>query len=264
VGGNRDDRIVALVPVDDLESERVLVFLSRGGLMKRTDLSEFSNPRSGGIIAAGVKKGDRIMDVVLSDGTAEIILLTGGGRAIRFPEEEVSVMGRTARGVKGVGVKGGDQVVGMVLVRRDASVLTVTDRGFGKRTPVGEFPLQKRGGMGTMVVPSSGGVGTLVCGMEVLDGDTVMVVSAGGVVTRLAAGDIAVQGRRTQGSRLVKLAAGDRVVEVTRGQGSSDRGISEPQSSSEDRAMESAVDTTPAGDEEGNGGGEGQLDLLGK
>ncbi len=218
VGAQRDDRIVAMVPVDDLDADKVLVFLSRGGLMKRTELAEFSNPRAGGVIAAGVKKGDRILSVELSDRTAEIVLLTSGGRAIRFSEEEVSVMGRTARGVKGIDVKGDDHVVGMVIVRRDASVLTITDRGMGKRTSVGEFPLQKRGGMGTLALPSSGDVGKLVCGMEVLDGDTVMVVTAGGVVTRLKGGEIPEQGRRTQGTRLVKLGRGDRVVEVTRGQ----------------------------------------------
>jgi DNA gyrase subunit A len=224
VGARRDDRIVAMVPVDDLDADKVLVFLSQGGSMKRTHLSDFSNPRAGGVIAAGVKPGDRILSVELSDGTAEILLLTSAGRAIRFSEEDVSVMGRSARGVKGIDVKGDHHVVGMVLVRRDATVLTITDRGMGKRTPVGEFPLQKRGGMGTLALPSSGDAGKLVCGMEVLKGDTVMVVTAGGVVTRLKGGEIPEQGRRTQGTRLVKLGRGDRVVEVARGQGARDPG----------------------------------------
>jgi DNA gyrase subunit A len=267
-----------MVPVDDLDADKVLVFLSRGGLMKRTELSEFSNPRAGGVIAAGVKKGDRILSVELSDRTAEIVLLTSGGRAIRFSEEDVSVMGRTARGVKGIDVKGGDHVVGMVMVRRDASVLTITDRGMGKRTPVSEFPLQKRGGMGTLALPSSGDVGKLVCGMEVLDGDTVMVVTAGGVVTRLKGGEIPEQGRRTQGTRLVKLASGDRVVEVTRGQGARDPaasrnggGASRPEASpSESDAESPAPEGQSAVSEQADAGSdeqpptpEKQLDLLG-
>jgi DNA gyrase subunit A len=278
VGAQRDDRIVAMVPVDDLDADKVLVFLSLGGLMKRTELSEFSNPRAGGVIAAGVKKGDRILSVELSDRTAEIVLLTSGGRAIRFSEEDVSVMGRTARGVKGIDVKGGDHVVGMVMVRRDASVLTITDRGMGKRTPVSEFPLQKRGGMGTLALPSSGDVGKLVCGMEVLDGDTVMVVTAGGVVTRLTGGEIPEQGRRTQGTRLVKLGSGDRVVEVTRGQGARDPaasrnggGASRPEAApSESDAESPAPEGQSAVSEQADTGAdeqpptpEKQLDLLG-
>jgi DNA gyrase subunit A len=219
VGSDRSDRIVALVPVDDFDADRVVVFVSDGGLVKRTHISEFSNPRAGGIIAAGVKGGERIADAVLSDGNAEVILMTSGGRAIRFAENEVSVMGRTARGVKGVDLKGGQTVVGVVLVRREAGILTVTDRAFGKRTPIGDFPRQKRGGQGTMALPSSGDAGSLVCGLEVQPGDAVMVVTAGGLVTRLEADDIPEQGRRTAGSKLFKLAAGDRIVEVTRAPG---------------------------------------------
>ncbi len=216
-GAERSDRIVAMVPVDDLErDDRYVVFLSRYGILKRTVLSEFSNPRSGGIIAAGVKEGDRMLDVAVSDGEAEVMLMTREGRAIRFAEEDVSVMGRTAQGVKGIDLRGDDEVVGMLMVRREATVLTVTDDGLGKRTPVGEFPLQKRGGLGTLAVPSSGPVKPVVTALEVLEGDRVMLVTAGGQVSRVAADAVPVQGRRTQGKRMVKLAAGDRVVEVTR------------------------------------------------
>ncbi|NNK64326.1 MAG: DNA gyrase subunit A, partial [Gemmatimonadetes bacterium] len=124
---DRGDRIVAMVPVEDLEAEdRLLIFTSAGGQVKRTELSEFSNPRSTGLIAAGVKNDDRIIEVVLSDGTAEVMLFTRGGRAIRFAEADVPPQGRTARGVKGIGLDSGDQVVGVLTLRRDAGVLTVT------------------------------------------------------------------------------------------------------------------------------------------
>ncbi len=219
-GADRSDRIVAMIPVDELDmEERFLVFLSRGGLVKRTELSEFSNPRSGGVIAAGVRDDDAILDVVLSDGTGEIMLLNGAGRAIRFVEEDVSVVGRTAQGVKGMDLEDDDEVVGMLLIRRDATVLTVTEGALGKRTPVGDFPLQKRGGKGTLALPSGGGGGKLVAALEVLEADEVMLVSAGGAVNRVRADSIPLQGRRTQGRRIVKLPQGDRVVEVTRTQG---------------------------------------------
>ena len=148
-------------------------------------------------------------------------------------------MGRTAVGVKGIGMKGEDEIVGMITIRREATVLTVTEEALAKRTPVAEFPLQKRGGMGNRAMPAGGG-GKVVAALEVLEADEVMLISAGGKVTRVAADAVPLQGRRTQGRKMVKLAPGDRVVEVTRTQG----GGAEP---------------VPAMD-----GPERQLDLLGE
>ena len=240
-GADRKDRIVSMIAVEDLSEEgRCLVFLSRQGVMKRTPISDFSNPRSGGVKAAGVKKGDAVMDVALSDGTAEIMLLSRSGRAIRFPEDQVSVVGRTAQGVKGMSLKGDDEVAGMLLVRRDATVLTVSEDGLGKRTPISDFPLQNRGGMGNLAVPGGDKNAPIVAALEVMEADEVMIVTAGGQVTRAAADSVPVQGRRTQGKRMARIESGDRVVEVTRAQG---RG------------------GAPARDEATQA--EGQLDLLG-
>ena len=141
VDAGRSDPIVSAVPVDDLSLKRFLVFLTRKGLMKRTSLSEFSNPRAGGIIAAGVREGDEIFDVALSDGKAEVMIFSRGGRAIRFPEDQISLLGRTAQGVKAMGLKGEDAVVGMLMVRREAQVLTITEEGLGRRTKVDELSL---------------------------------------------------------------------------------------------------------------------------
>jgi DNA gyrase subunit A len=240
-GADRGDPIVSMLPVDDLgAADRFLVFLSRKGVVKRTPLSDFSNPRVGGVKAAGLKKGDRILEVALSDGTSEVMLLSRGGRAIRFPESEIAVVGRTAQGVKGMGLRGDDEVVGMLLIRRASTVLTVTEQGMGKRTPVDDFPLQKRGGLGTLAVPSGGEGANVVCALEVLESDQIVVVTAGGQVSHVDAEAVSVQGRRTQGRRIVKLATGDRVVEVTRGEG-----------------RDGAPAPGPLGDDDG------QLDLLG-
>jgi DNA gyrase subunit A len=191
-GADRGDRIVSMIAVDDLAAEnRFLVFLSRQGVMKRTPLEDFSNPRAGGIKAAGVKGGDSVMDVGLSDGTAEIMLLSRGGRAIRFAEEQVSVVGRTAQGVKGMALKGDDEIAGMLLLRRDATVLTVSEDGLGKRTPVSEFPLQNRGGMGTLAVTGAAAKTPIVCALEVVEADEVMIVTAAGRVTRASLAKLA-------------------------------------------------------------------------
>jgi DNA gyrase subunit A len=241
-GADRKDRIVSMIPVEDLSEEgRYLVFLSRHGIMKRTPISDFSNPRAGGVKAAGVKGGDAIMDVALSDGTAEVMLLSRGGRAIRFPEDQISIVGRTAQGVKGMSLKGDDEVAGMLMIRREATVLTVSEDGLGKRTEISEFPLQNRGGMGNLAVPGGAKNAPIVAALEVVEADEVMIVTAGGQVTRAAADSVPIQGRRTQGKRIARISTGDRVVEVTRAQG---RG------------------GAPAR-EAGAGPAEGQLDLLG-
>lgn len=215
-GAGRGDRIVAMVPVDDLDQERVLVFVTAGGVVKRTALAEFSNPRSGGVTAVGVKKGDGVIDVVLSDGAAELMVLSRAGRAIRFSETEVPELRRPAQGVKGMELKEDDAVVGMVLIRREAHILAVTGEGRGKRTSIAEFPLQRRGGVGTLVMPPGADPYPLVGAMEVMEGDDVMLLTAGGQIARVPADEIPVQGRRTRGNVLVGLRAGDRVVEVTR------------------------------------------------
>ena len=255
---DRDDAIVTLLPADDLTSERFVVFLTESGLMKRTKLSEFARPRVGGVIAAGLKKGDRLMDVRLSDGEGEVMLITRDGRAIRFPQSDLSVLGRTARGVKGIDLKGDDAVVGMLLIRRDAWVLGVTEDGKGKRTEVGDFPLQKRGGLGTLAVPSGDGT-ALVSALEVLEGDEVMVVMASGEVMRLTVDQIPSQGRRTQGRSLVHLATGDRVVEVT-------RAYSEPlgrkKEADEGGEAEAEAEGVAEAEDEAATFSAGQLDLL--
>ena len=241
-GADRSDKIVSMIPVDNLSVEgRFLVFLSKLGTMKRTPLSEFGNARANGIKAAGVKGGDVILDVAMSDGTAELMLLSRSGRAIRFPEEQISIVGRTAAGVKGMSLKD-DEVIGMLLIRRDSTVFTVSEDGLGKRTPIDDFPLQNRGGMGNLFTPTSGDVSPIVCALEVMEADEVMIITAGGQVTRAAADSVPVQGRRTQGKSMVAIPEGDRVVEVTRASG---RG------------------GAPARDDVGEEENEGQLDLLG-
>jgi DNA gyrase subunit A len=249
-GADRDDRIIAMVPAEELDDpDRVLVFLSEGGSIKRSALGEFSNPRSGGIIAAGVQDGDRILDVRLSDGSAEVMLLSRDGRAIRFEEGDVPVQGRTARGVKGMNLGKDGTVVGMLLIRRDAAILTVFEDGSGKRTDSSEFPVQKRGGQGTLI--GAGGFRSpLVGALEVGEDDEVMVITAGGQATQVPASAIPLQGRRATGRKFVKVAAGDRVVEVTRTAGGGSSGKKK-------EAGPTGSGEGPAGGESGGPAGDG-------
>ena len=216
LGMDRRDPIVATRPIDDLEEDRYLAFATRKGLMKRTRLGDFANPRSGTLIGAGIRDGDALLDVASTTGNAEFLLVTRRGRAIRFPEREVSVVGRTAQGVKAVALRGEDVVVALIVVLREAPVLLVTDDGAGKRTLISEFPVQRRGGLGTRALPRKGGGTRLVAGLEALDDDQVVLVSAAGAATAAAAGGVALAGRGAPCRPVVAPGPGDRIVDVTR------------------------------------------------
>ncbi|HEX6133797.1 MAG TPA: DNA gyrase subunit A [Longimicrobiales bacterium] len=220
----RGDRVAALIPVQEFSEDRLLLFLTSGGIVKRTTLDQYANIRSGGIAAIRVQEGDRLLDVQVSEGTNDIVLVTLQGRAIRFPEADVPTMGRVAQGVKGIQLRKGDGVVGMVVVRRNATLCTVTAGGYAKRTPVAEYPAQKRGGLGTITLDVSERTGPLVGAKELLDDDELMVITAAGTATRVHGADVPIQGRATQGRRVLPLGAGDRVVEVSRVARESDAG----------------------------------------
>ncbi len=212
----RGARIAALAAIGEFSEQRNLMFLTTGGTIKRTSLDQFANVRTSGIAAIKLGESDRLLDVQLSDGANDVVLITRAGKAIRFPEADVPGMGRTAQGVRGIQLRADDAVVGMVVVRRDATLCTVTALGYAKRTSINEYPVQKRGGLGTITLDVSDKTGPLVAGKEVLPGDELMVIAASGAATRVAADDIPAQGRATQGKRVLPVGPGDRVVEVAR------------------------------------------------
>ena len=215
-GLDPEERVAGLLAIRDFDEARVLGFLTRGGTVKRTTLDQFANIRAGGINAVNLKDGDELLDVVVSDGSHDMVLVTSGGRAIRFPEADVPLMGRAAQGVRGIQLRGEDTVVGAVDVRRRATLCTVTELGHAKRTPIDEYPAQKRGGLGTITLQVTDRSGPLVAAQEMLEGDELMIVCRSGKAVRLGASDIPVQGRNTQGKALVGLARGDAVSEVAR------------------------------------------------
>ncbi|MGH7506076.1 MAG: DNA gyrase C-terminal beta-propeller domain-containing protein, partial [Longimicrobiales bacterium] len=198
-------RVAALASVDEFDTGRSFVFLTADGTVKRTSLDQFANIRAGGINAIRVLDGDELLDVQLSEGGNDVVLVTREGRAIRFPEADISMMGRTAQGVRGIQLRKGDAVVGMVVVRREATLCTVTQLGFAKRTPLADYPVQRRGGMGTITLDVTEKTGRLVAAKELLPGDELMLISAGGQASRVTADDVPEQGRATQGKRIFKL-----------------------------------------------------------
>jgi DNA gyrase subunit A len=213
------EHIAALLAVKEFPAEdgqQFVVMGTRKGVVKKTDLSSFRNPRAGGIIAMGVEDGDAVIAVELSDGHEQIFLGTRDGMAIRFDENDVRSMGRGAYGVRGISLREGDEVVAMEVVREGGTLLTVAQNGYGKRTGLDEYRLQSRGGVGIINIQTSDRNGKVVGIAYVHDDDELMLISQQGMILRMKAGDIRTIGRATQGVRLIEMEEGDAVVSVAK------------------------------------------------
>ena len=210
------EKICAFVPVRSFDEGRFVVMATRNGIIKKTDLSAFSNPRRDGIKAIDIPDDDILIEVDISDGNNDVILATHEGQAIRFEENKVRAMGRTAYGVKGIELAKKDYVVGMVVVKRDTSILTVAELGFGKRSEISEYRVTNRGGKGVINMKTTDKTGNVIAVKEVVDKDGLMIITEKGIVIRQDIKSIRVIGRATQGVKLINLESGDRVTDVAR------------------------------------------------
>jgi DNA gyrase subunit A len=211
-----DEKIAALQAVKEFEDGKFIAMGTEQGVVKKTELAAFSNPRAGGIIAMGVEDGDRLMAAQITDGTGEIFIGSRDGMAIRFPESDVRPMGRTAYGVRGISLREGDRVVAMEVVRPGSTLLTVTEHGYGKRTELDEYRVQSRGGVGIINIQTTERNGRVVGMASVHDEDEFMLITQQGKVLRTLARDIRTIGRATQGVRLIEIDTDDRLVALAR------------------------------------------------
>src|SRR5881296_2262408 len=211
-----DERLASLVPVREFSEDQYLLFATKQGVVKKTRLSEFGNPRSVGIRAINIEKGDELIDVQVTDGRNDIVLATCHGMSIRFHEKDVRDMGRTATGVKGIELDKKDQVIDMVVVRRKSTLLTVTEKGMGKRSELDEYRIQHRGGRGIITLKRAEKTGDIVALKEVLPDDELMMITKKGIMIRVPVEGIRVSGRNTQGVKIMNLIPGDLVVDVAR------------------------------------------------
>ncbi|MBI3185314.1 MAG: DNA gyrase subunit A [Myxococcales bacterium] len=212
-----DEKLAQVLVTRDFPENRYVFFVTRRGLVKKTDLTAFSNVRASGIIALNIEDGDSLVAVKITDGTKDVLLSTAQGMSIRFSEEEVRSMGRAAYGVKGVTLEEDDEVVGAEVVEKGTTVLTVTENGYGKRTEEAEYRVQGRGGKGIIDIKTIERNGRVVGLVQVRDDDEVMIVTNGGMLIRLRAKEISVIGRNTQGVRLITLeSTTEKVVAVSR------------------------------------------------
>jgi DNA gyrase subunit A len=211
-----EEEIAAVVPVREFRDDQYLLFSTRLGVVKKTDLSAYGNVRSVGLNAINIREDDQLIDVQITSGESEIILASRDGKAIRFEEEDVRPMGRAAGGVRGLRLKGDDIVIGMVVVRPDSTLLVVSENGLGKRTDVDAYRMQKRGGSGVINLKTSAKTGKVVAVKSVQEDEQLMVITRAGVVNRQNVAAISLIGRATQGVKLVSLDKGDTVVDVAR------------------------------------------------
>ncbi len=213
---DREERVTTVMPVKQFDDQHFLVMATRQGTIKKTLLSAYGNPRKAGINAIDLDEGDELIEAAITDGTQDLILAKRHGKAIRFHEQEVRAMGRTAHGVKAVTLEDDDVVVSMVTVRRDATLLSITEHGYGKCSPVEEYRLSHRGGLGIITIKTTDRNGAVVAVKEVVDTDQLMIMTSNGQVIRVPVKGISVLGRNTQGVRLINLDEGDKVTDVAR------------------------------------------------
>jgi DNA gyrase subunit A len=230
-----EEKLSAFLPVREFQEGRYVLFATRRGLVKKTDLMQYASPRPSGIIAIALETGDEVIGVRLTDGSREVILSTRDGQAIRFKDTEVRPMGRGTYGVFGMRLDEGDEVVALDLVEPGATLLAVSENGYGKRTEMDEYRLTRRGGKGIITMKTTEKTGRVIGVRMVTDEDQIMLVTSGGKVIRLRVNEIRVIGRNTQGVRLIDLEEGERVASIARlaerddeGDGKDDAGRPDP------------------------------------
>ncbi|MBU8881292.1 DNA gyrase subunit A [Bacillus sp. FJAT-29790] len=205
LGIEKDEWVNAIIPVEEFADDWFLFFTTKKGISKRSPLTSFANIRNNGLIALNLREDDELISVRLTDGTKEIIIGTSNGMLIRFPEDDVRSMGRTATGVKGISLREEDEVVGMEVLEEDTQILIVTKNGYGKRTPSEEYRIQGRGGKGIKTCNITEKNGSLISMRAVTGEEDLMLITTGGVLIRMAVSDISTMGRNTQGVRLIRL-----------------------------------------------------------
>ena len=217
VGCEPGEKVEAFVSVKEFDDEHFIVMATKKGIIKKTALSAYGNPRKGGIYAIEIRDDDRLIEARITDGENDILIGTREGKSIRFSEGDIRSTGRKTMGVRGIALSSkSDFVVGMLVVKREGTILVATEKGYGKRTDIIQYRTQKRGGKGVMTMRTTDKIGKMVSIMEVVDSDDLIVITNKGVLMRQPISKIRTIGRVTQGVRLVKLDKGSTISSITR------------------------------------------------
>ena len=258
---DEDERVTTFLPVRDYPEDHFVLMATSAGVVKKTPLPNFSRPRSNGLIALSLDEGDTLIGAAITAGESEVMLFSTAGKAVRFQEDQVRAMGRTARGVRGIRMKEGHSVVSLMIPQLDGMVLTASENGYGKRTQLEEFPAYSRGSQGVIAMQCSDRNGNLVAATQVFEGDEMMLISDKGTLVRSSTEEVSCLSRNTQGVRLIRLSQEDeRLVGVQR---IADTGLAEDEVVGDDESLvvdapdvsgevsgpESTGDTSEEGDE---------------
>jgi DNA gyrase subunit A len=211
------ERINAILPISNFEDDKFVVMATRNGTVKKTPLVDYSRPRTSGIIALNLVEGDELIGVDITDGSNDIMLFSDAGKVVRFSEDHLRSMGRTATGVRGMRIAEEQKIVSLLIPRtEEGAVLTVTENGFGKRTPLTEYPAKGRATKGVVSIKVSERNGAVVGAMEVIPGEHLMIISNRGTLVRTRVDEVSTVGRNTQGVRLIRTADDEFVVGMAR------------------------------------------------
>ncbi len=207
-----NERINAILPIREFVENKFIFMATAKGIVKKTALSKFSHPRTKGIIAVNLDEDDQLISTDITNGEQDVMLFTKRGKAVRFREEKVRAVGRSARGVRGITLAPEDKVISLIITHKDGTVLTATVNGFGKRTPIDSYPVKGRGGKGVIAIKTSDRNGEVVGAVQVEDDDDIVLISNGGTLVRTAVDGISVVSRNTQGVNLIRLGKGEQLV----------------------------------------------------
>ena len=243
------ERITTILPVNEYADEHYVFMATSAGTVKKTPLPNFSRPRSTGLIALALDEGDTLIGAAITDGSAEVMLVSSQGKSIRFDENDVRPMGRTARGVRGIKLAGDAQVISLIIPQEGGRVLTTSINGFGKQTAIEDFPTYGRGGQGVIAMQCTDRNGELIGAVQMFEGDDVMLISDQGTLVRTRSDEISVLGRNTQGVRVIRVADDENLVGVAR--------IDEPETDDEDQESVDGAEET-ASDAPETAAGEGE------
>ena len=216
------ERITSILPVNEYTEDQFIFMATANGTVKKTPLTQFSRPRSVGLIALALDEGDHLVGTAITDGNSDVMLFSSAGKAARFKETDVRAMGRTSRGVRGIRLPEEHRVIAMVIPAENGKILTVSENGFGKRTAVSEYPTKGRGSQGVIAITSSDRNGSITGAVQIFDGDEIMLISDQGTLVRTRGDEVSLSGRNTQGVRLIKVKEGEHIVGVQRVEDSSD------------------------------------------
>ena len=213
------ERINAVLPVTEYREDAYVVMVASSGTLKKTRLTEFSRPRASGILAVDLRDNDYLIDVAITHGDTDLLLVSNAGKAIKFSEDDVRAMGRNATGVRGIKLAASQRVIGLITIQpgmNATDVLIATENGYGKRTKIEDYPVQKRGGQGVIAIQTAGRNGNVIGAVGVSVEDEIMLITDSGTLVRTPVEDVSQMGRNTQGVRLIRLSEDERLVEVER------------------------------------------------